>query len=69
MNKYFNDAIIGNNEMLVSFSKTGELLRMYSPMREYKQFIVFFRTGVKVNDSNIIYTHDDVNNIYEQDYI
>ncbi len=69
MNKYFNDAIIGNNEMLVSYSKTGELLRMYSPMREYKQFIEFFRTGVKVNDSNIIYTHDDVNNIYEQNYI
>ena len=27
--KYFNDAIIGNKDMLVSLSKTGELLRLY----------------------------------------
>lgn len=67
--KYFNDAIIGNNEMLASYTKNGELLRMYSPMREYKQFIEFFHTGVKINDSNIIYTHDDINNIYDQNYI
>ena len=25
--KYFNDAIIGNKNMVVSFSKTGEILR------------------------------------------
>ena len=67
--KYFNDAIIGNNEMLASYTKNGELLRMYSPMREYKQFIEFFHTGVKINDSNIIYTHDDINNIYDQNYV
>lgn len=67
-NKYFNDAIIGNNEMLVSYTKNGELLRMYTPIREYKQFIDFFHTGVKINDSNIIYTHDDINNIYDQNY-
>ncbi len=66
--KYFNDAIIGNNEMLVSYTKNGELLRMYTPIREFKQFIDFFHTGVKINDSNIIYTHDDINNVYAQDY-
>lgn len=45
--KYFNDAIIGNKDMLVSLSKTGELLRLYYPMRDNKQYIDFFETGVK----------------------
>lgn len=68
-NKYFNDAIIGNNEMLATYTKNGELLRLYSPLREYKQFMDFFHTGVKINDSNIIYTHNDINNVYDQNYI
>ena len=49
--KYFNDAIIGNKEMLASYSKNGELLRIYYPNRDNKQFIDFFETGVKINDS------------------
>ena len=28
----------------------------------------YFHTGVKVNDSNIIYLHDDINNTYIQYY-
>ena len=28
--KYFNDAIIGNKKMTVSFSKNGELLRLFN---------------------------------------
>lgn len=67
--KYFNDAIIGNKDMLVSLSKTGELLRLYYPMRDNKQYIDSFETGVKINDSMLIYTSNDVNNEYNQKYI
>lgn len=67
--KYYNDAIIGNKEMLASYSKTGELLRLYYPTKDNRQFIDFFGTGVTINDSNLIYTHDDINNIYRQKYV
>ena len=67
--KYFNDAIIGNKDMLVSLSKTGELLRLYYPMRDNKQYIDFFETGVKINDSMLIYTNNDVNNEYNQKFV
>lgn len=66
--KYYNDAIIGNQRMTASFSKTGELLRLYYPTPDYKEFLEYFETGVKVNDSNIIYLHEDVNNVYNQYY-
>lgn len=67
--KYFNDAIIGNKEIVASYSKTGELLRMYYPTRDNSQFIDYFETGVKINDSALIYTHEDINNVYKQKYI
>ena len=68
-NKYFNDAVIGNKNMVASFSKKGELLRLYYPQADYKQFIDFINIGMKVNDSGMIYFHSDVNNVYEQHYI
>ena len=67
-NKYYNDAIIGNENMVVSFSKKGEMLRLICPAPDYKQYIDEAYFGIKVNDSNIIYLHDDVNNIYDQYY-
>ena len=67
-NKFYNDAIIGNDNMVACFSKKGELLRFCYPTRDYRQFIDEFITGVKVNDSAIIYLHDDINNIYKQYY-
>ena len=68
-NKFYNDAIIGNENVLVSFSTKGELLRFCYKDRDYRQFIDEFLTGVKVNDSNLIYLHDDINNVYSQEYI
>ena len=68
-NKYFNDGIIGNRTVTASFSKTGELLRLYSGSVDYKQFIERFNVGVKINDSAIIYLHNDINNSYNQNYI
>ena len=67
--KYFNDVIIGNRNVTASFSKTGELLRLYSPTVDYKQFIEKFDVGVKINDSGIIYLHNDINNVYNQEYL
>ena len=67
-NKYYNEAIIGNKNIVASFSKKGEMLRLFYPTRDYKQFIETMHTGVKVNDSAIIYLHEDINNEYEQYY-
>lgn len=55
--------------MVVSYSKTGELLRLLYPNVDYKQFINFFHVGMRLNDSGMIYLHNDINNVYEQHYI
>ena len=44
------------------------MLRLFYPTRDYRQFIECMHTGVKVNDSSIIYLHEDINNEYEQYY-
>ena len=69
MSKFINDAIIGNKNVTASFSGKGELLRLFYPNIDYKQFIEKIDVGVKVNDSGIIYLHDDINNFYNQYYI
>ncbi len=67
--KFFNDAIIGNKNLIASFSRSGELLRLYYPQVDFKQYIDFMNIGIKVNDSGIIYLHSDINNIYTQEYV
>ena len=67
--KYFNDAFVGNGRVTASYSKTGELLRLYYPTIDYKQFFEEFYIGVKINDSALIYLHNDINNSYEQEYL
>ncbi len=66
--KFFNDAIIGNKNVRVTFSNKGELLRAYYPSVNFKQFVDFFHVGIKINDSAIIYLHEDINNKYYQYY-
>lgn len=66
--KYLNEAIIGNKKMLATFSAKGEMERIYFPSKENRQYINFFHTGVKINNSDLIYLHDDINNIYKQYY-
>ena len=68
MEKYYNDAIIGNKEMIASFTKKGELIRLFYPNTDYRQFIDFFHVGLKINDSSNIYLHKDINNTYKQYY-
>ncbi len=67
--KYFNDAIIGNKQMVASFTKKGELLRLFYSAPDYKQFVDYVYTGVKINDSNLIKLHDDINNLYNQEFV
>lgn len=69
MEKYFNDAIIGNSNLTASFTKKGELIRLFYPTTDYKQFIDFFHMGVKINDSGIVYLHEDINNVYNQFFV
>ncbi len=67
--KYLNDAVIGNKQMVASYTKKGELLRLFYKAPDYKQFIDFFHAGLKINDSGLILLHDDINNQYNQNYI
>jgi len=67
--KYFNDAIIGNKNLKATFSKKGELLRLYYPNIDFRQFVDEFTVGIKVNDSGLINLADDINNVYSQSYI
>lgn len=68
-NKYYNDAIIGNKKIIASYTERGELQRLCYPEVDGRQFIDYFQTGVKINDSNLIYLHQDINNKYSQEYI
>lgn len=67
--KYYNNAIIGNKNVKATFSKKGELLRLYYPNIDYRQFIDEFMVGIKINDSRLINLYDDINNIYTQNYL
>lgn len=68
MEKYLNEAIIGNKNVLATFTGKGELQRLYFPGRSIRQYIDFSYVGVKINDSDLIYLHDDINNVYKQYY-
>lgn len=67
-NKYNNDAIIGGGNITASFTQKGELLRVMYPAPDFRNWIDEFVTGVKINDSGMIYLHDDINNQYHQYY-
>ena len=67
-NKYLNEAIIGNKNMISTFTGKGELQRLYFPSKDNRQYINFWHTGVKLNNSDLIYLHDDINNVYKQYY-
>lgn len=68
MEKYLNEAIIGNKDILATYTNKGELQRLYFPGRSIRQYIDFCHIGVKINDSNLIYLHNDINNVYKQYY-
>ena len=67
-NKYYNEAMIGNKNMLATFTEKGEMQRIYFPSKDNRQYIDFFHTGVTINNSDLIYLHQDINNVYKQYY-
>lgn len=68
MEKYLNEAIIGNKKLMATFTSKGELQRIYYPSKDNRQYIDFFHVGTKINDSGLIYLHNDINNMYKQYY-
>ena len=66
--KYLNDAIIGNKKMVASYTDKGELLRLYYPAPDNKQYIDYCYAGLKINDSGLVNLYDDINNEYNQYY-
>ena len=69
LTKYFNEGIIGNSILKASFTQTGELIRLFYGSADYKQFLDLFNVALRVNNSAAVYLHNDVNNIYSQEYI
>ena len=67
MEKYLNEAIIGNQKNFATYTQKGELQRLYS-LEKNRQYIEFSQVGVKINDSGLIYLHKDINNVYKQYY-
>ena len=59
--KYLNDAIIGNKQVVASYTKNGELLRLLYSSPDYKQFIDYMHVGLKINDSGFINLYNDIN--------
>ncbi len=66
--KYFNHGIIGNQKVTASFTDKGELIRLFYGAADYKQLLDTFHTGLKINDSALVYLHNDINNLYHQEY-
>lgn len=66
--KYLNDAIIGNKQLVASYTEKGELLRLFYSSPDYKQFVDYMYAGLKINDSGFINLYNDINNQYNQYY-
>lgn len=66
--RFFNDAIIGNGNILATFSLKGELLRLFYPNIDFRQNIDLFHTSFSVNNAPFVLLHEDINNEYSQHY-
>lgn len=67
MNKYINEAFIGNEKVRVTFDDHGKVLRILYPDPDHKQFINYVDFALKIN-GHILYLNDGVNK-YVQKYI
>lgn len=68
MEKYINDAIIGNSSILVSLNKKGDILRFYAPQIDYMQHINNHKMGLVVNDCVVQWLNDNTYFNHEQYY-
>lgn len=67
--KYFNDAILGNDEIVMSLNKKGKLLRLFYPTPDFRQFFKDVDVLFKINDKEIYDVNDDFTSVYKQYYI
>ncbi len=68
MNKYFNNAIVGNGNILACLNKNAELLRLYFPNIDYYQNIDTYSLGfLKVDSMQIFWIKDaeSINQYYD----
>ena len=68
-NKYFNDAIYGNDKITASLNRTGKLLRVFYPSPNFKQLIEYIDFSFKINNQTIVNINEDINSTYNQYYI
>lgn len=73
MNKYFNNAIVGNSSVLGCITNKGELIRLYYPNIDYFQNIDMYNYGVILDgkirwlsDANLIAQYYDTNILYTE---
>ncbi len=67
MSKYFNNAIIGNSNILVSLNKNGDILRFFAPNIDYKQHIDEHNVAL-ILDSKVFLLNDENTFNHEQFY-
>ena len=67
MDKYINEAFIGNDKVRITFNKKGKVLRILYPNPDHKQFINYLDFAIKI-DGQILYLNDGQNR-YNQEYI
>ena len=67
--KYFNDAILGNDEIVMSLNKKGKLLRLFYPTPDFRQFFKDVDIFFKINDKEIYDVNDDFTSVYNQYYV
>lgn len=73
MNKYFNNAIVGNSSVLGCITNRGELIRLYYPNIDYFQNIDMYNYGIIIDnkvrwlsDANLIAQYYDTNILYTE---
>ncbi len=68
MERYINDAMVGNSNILVSLNKKGDILRFYAPQIDYMQHINEHKMALIVNDCSVQWLNDETLFSHEQYY-
>ena len=64
--KYYNDAIYGNEKITASLNRNGKLIRLFYPNPDYMQLVDYFDVVFKINDEYIYNVSNDLTSKYNQ---
>ncbi len=67
--KYFNDVILGNDEIVMTLNKKGKLLRLFYPTPDFRQFFSDVSVLFQINDQELFDINDDYTSEYNQYFI